>query len=164
MRFLKGLLLLLLCMGNVSADDIFSRGMLISTVDETVYLKPKTLLVTNGTLTDNGDGTATLKTGGGSGGISEDSVDALIYSNGGWRVGTDNSIYNFLGTNNVGIGSVNPRYKLEVDGDVYTDNSIYGGIFYGSAAGLYNIPSGSSTTSDGGLTYSEVMRLIATKE
>ena len=69
------LFLLLLCTsafadGDVNNGGIFNKGLLLTTADGTTSVKAKSVVVSNGTLTDNGDGSATLTTGGGTSGSS----------------------------------------------------------------------------------------------
>ena len=111
MNILKSLIIILLLCGNAMADDIFSKGVLVCDSTAANCTKPKQINI--GTPVDNGDGSVTISVSG-SGGVSADTVDSLIYANGGWRVGVDNSIYNFLGTNKVGIGDATPDATFEI--------------------------------------------------
>ena len=46
---------------------------------------------------------------------------------------------------NLGIGSTNPGSKLDVIGDVYVSGVVTATTFYGSAAGLTNLPPSSES-------------------
>lgn len=85
----KLLFLFLLLTTNCFADYINPAPLNIITSDTSVSVYPYKLIVNNGTLTDNGDGTASLTTGGGSGtgggggGVTSVSGTAPITSTGG---------------------------------------------------------------------------------
>lgn len=67
-------------------------------LDPSVY--PNQIKVTNGTLTDNGDGTASLATGGGASGWTDDGANVRLTTS----------------TDNVGIGTTSPTNKLSITG------------------------------------------------
>lgn len=70
---------------NVYADQPIysSSGLNIATLDGTTSVFPFKLKVSNGTLTNNGDGTATLTTGGGAGGTPGGANTQVQYNNNG---------------------------------------------------------------------------------
>ena len=91
MRWLLFIFLIIpsICLGDVRTDQ---PGLLIQTEDGGTYGRPRVLKTTNGSLTDNGDGSFSVTTGGGSG-TSQ------------WSDGVSGSIYYSGG--NVGIGTLN---------------------------------------------------------
>lgn len=110
----------LLFIGNVYAADQPQYGLSplsICTVDGITCTSPYKLKVSNGTLTNNGDGTSTVTTGGGAGGsgnVGIGTINNVAYYVGTTTVGGSNK-FSFNGTN-VGIGTSNGTTLLDVRG------------------------------------------------
>lgn len=94
------LFILMLFVSNCWADSS-QPALKIQTEDSTVAGRPRVLKATNGSLTDNGDGSFSLSVG----------------SDSGWTHGSG-VVYLTTSADNVGIGSSSPQVKLDVNGTI----------------------------------------------
>lgn len=161
---MKYFILFLIVLGFISADveartRTSSPPLTIQEEDASPTGTPRTLKVTNGSLTDNGDGSFSLSTGAGEGsgsGVFElvDGELQLDATNSGYNVNLQNdlSITNDLtvdagvlyvdsANNRVGVNTTTPSTAVEVIGDLSVSQSITASSFFaggGSASKLVN--------------------------
>lgn len=132
----KLLLVLMLLFQSTAFADI-SKTLNIAEADGSPSTYPYKLIVSNGSLTDNSDGTATLSTGSSIGGSLSGGTDgSVLFVHPGGTLAQDNANFFWDGTNHqLGIG-----LNSSLIGELHVDNSFgtyaAAGYFYSAGTGI----------------------------
>lgn len=135
MRKILILILMLLFCPLAHADLTLTEG---EGVDLTKSGVGGTLTVSGENASDSNKGIASF-----------DSTDFSV-SSGNVTLGVSPTVTNLIASGNIGVGSSNPRAKVDVDGGIYgkwflSDGAVYGTYFYGDGSRLTGISTGTPT-------------------
>jgi hypothetical protein len=128
-NLLLGIFSLFLCSSAI-AQTTFEPSpapLNIRTVDGATTTYPYSLMVTNGTLVDNGNGTATLNTGGGGGGSGTPGLplDSVQFNAGGFA-GSSNFIYHSTSATLTVTGPILSTSYGRFDGGILSSGAVLG--------------------------------------
>ena len=178
--FKKLLFLLLLIPALCFAEGISNAPLEVSTQDGTVDTFPYKIKVSDGTLTDNGDGTASLTTGGG-GGTPSAPPNSVQFNNGGAFGGSANFIFDGSNTattdtvqakSQIDLGVTNPAHLFKDIGNnlVFSDavsgtktlaSLVAGGTPYTAGGTLLQLVGAEFSVKEGTLTTTKGCKYVA---